>query len=55
MEFDDLAEEVKDADAIIVIGGISAQMEGEGGDKADIELPAVQQRLLKAMHSTGRR
>lgn len=54
VEFDDLAEEVKNADAIIVIGGISAQMEGEGGDKADIELPAVQQRLLKAMHSTGR-
>ena len=47
-------ELVKDADAIIVIGGISAQMEGEGGDKADIELPAVQQRLLRAMHETGK-
>ena len=29
-------------------------MEGEGGDKADIELPSVQQRLLRAMHATGR-
>ena len=47
-------ELVKDADAIIVIGGISAQMEGEGGDKADIELPAVQQRLLRAMRETGK-
>ena len=29
-------------------------MEGEGGDKADIELPKVQQRLLEAMHGTGK-
>ena len=29
-------------------------MEGEGGDKADIELPAVQQRLVRAMHATGK-
>ena len=53
-EFSDLAAEVKSADAIIVIGGISAQMEGEGGDKQDIELPHVQQRLIQAMHQTGR-
>jgi len=54
VEFDALAAEVREADAIIVIGGISARMEGEGGDKADIELPRVQQRLLRAMHATGR-
>ena len=54
VEFDSLADEVKNADAIIVIGGISARMEGEGGDKADIELPKVQQRLVKAMHATGK-
>ena len=54
IEFDDLAQEVKNMDAIIIIGGISARMEGEGGDKADIELPAVQQRLVRAMHSTGK-
>ena len=54
VDFTPLAEEVKNADAIIIIGGISAQMEGEGGDKADIELPKVQQRLLRAMHATGR-
>ena len=53
-DFKDLAKEVKDADAIIIIGGISAQMEGEGGDKQDIELPVVQQRLVRAMHATGR-
>jgi len=53
-DFVDVTEKVKDADVIIVIGGISAQLEGEGGDKADIELPHVQQRLVKAMHATGK-
>jgi len=53
-DFTDLAKEVSTADAIIIIGGISAQMEGEGGDKADIELPKVQQMLLQAMHATGK-
>jgi beta-glucosidase len=54
IQFDQLAADVADADAIIVIGGISAQMEGEGGDKADIELPEVQQRLIRAMKATGK-
>ena len=54
VDFTDLAKEVSAADAIIIIGGISAQMEGEGGDKADINLPKVQQMFLKAMHATGR-
>ncbi len=54
VDFTPLADAVASADAIVIIGGISAQMEGEGGDKADIELPSVQQRLLRAMHATGR-
>ncbi len=54
VDYTDLQAQVKNADVIIVIGGISARMEGEGGDKADIELPRVQQRLLKAMRETGR-
>ena len=54
IDFSAMADEVKEADAIIIIGGISARMEGEGGDKADIELPEVQQRLVKAMHTTGK-
>ena len=54
IDFNDLAQEAAQADAIIIIGGISAQMEGEGGDKQDIELPKVQQMLIKAMHETGR-
>ena len=54
IDFTDLANKMKQADAIIVIGGISARMEGEGGDKATIELPKVQQLLIKAMHTTGK-
>ena len=54
VDFTNLANQVKDADAIVIIGGISAQMEGEGGDKQDIELPKVQQMLVKAMHKTGK-
>jgi len=54
VDFTELASQVSDADAIIIIGGISARMEGEGGDKQDIELPKVQQMLVKAMHQTGR-
>ena len=54
IDFTQLAMQVKDMDAIIIIGGITAQMEGEGGDKQDIELPKVQQKLLRAMHATGK-
>ena len=53
-DFTDLAKEVSVADAIIIIGGISARMEGEGGDKQTIELPKVQQLLVEAMHKTGK-
>ncbi|MBQ0021188.1 MAG: glycoside hydrolase family 3 C-terminal domain-containing protein [Bacteroidales bacterium] len=54
VDFTEVANDARQADAIIVIGGISARMEGEGGDKQDIELPKVQQRLLQAMHATGK-
>ena len=53
-DFTDLANEVKLADAIMIIGGIWARMECDGGDKQDIELPKVQQMLLRSMHQTGR-
>ena len=54
VDFTTLANDVREADAIIIIGGISARMEGEGGDKQTIELPVVQQILVKAMHQTGK-
>ncbi|MBR2202471.1 MAG: glycoside hydrolase family 3 C-terminal domain-containing protein, partial [Bacteroidales bacterium] len=53
-DFADVKDAAKNVDAVIVIGGISAQLEGEGGDKADIELPNVQRRLIKAVSETGK-
>ena len=53
-EFSALAEQVKDAEAIVIVGGISASYEGEGGDRSEIALPVVQQRLVQAMHATGK-
>lgn len=50
--FDDLKASVADADAIVVVGGISGAVEGEGYERATIELPEVQQRLLSAMRET---
>ena len=59
-----IAARVKSADAIIYVGGISAKLEGEdmpvsipgfkGGDRTNIELPAVQTALLKALKATGK-
>ncbi len=52
------------ADAVIFVGGITAQLEGEemrtdydgfkGGDRTRIELPIVQQQLLEALQATGK-
>ena len=52
------------ADAVIYVGGIDPQLEGEemrvdydgfsGGDRTRIELPAIQTTLLQALHATGR-
>ena len=59
-----IASRVKDADVIIFVGGISAKLEGEdmpvaipgfkGGDRTNIELPAVQTQLMKALKATGK-
>jgi len=57
-------DNIKDADLIIYIGGISPRIEGEemrikapgflGGDRTSILLPLVQTDLLKALKSTGK-
>jgi beta-glucosidase len=57
-------ETANTADVIVFVGGISAQLEGEemqvdyegyaGGDRLGIELPAIQQQLLKKLHATGK-
>lgn len=53
-----------EADVVVFVGGISGQLEGEampvdydgfaGGDRMNIELPALQQQLLDQLHATGR-
>jgi beta-glucosidase len=52
------------ADAVVFVGGLTAEVEGEemrvsypgfaGGDRTDIELPPVQQKMLEALQATGK-
>ncbi len=59
-----IASRVEEADVIIFVGGISAKLEGEdmpveidgfkGGDRTNIELPKVQNQLMKALKATGK-
>jgi len=63
-DFAALANRIKDADAIVFVGGISPQLEGEemrvnypgfdGGDRTSILLPEVQTELLKSLKATGK-
>ncbi|MGC4101875.1 glycoside hydrolase family 3 C-terminal domain-containing protein [Ferruginibacter sp.] len=63
-DFTTVANAVKDADAIVYVGGISPQLEGEemqvnapgfnGGDRTTIALPAVQTKMMQALHATGK-
>ena len=58
-------EKVKDADVVLFASGISPSLEGEempvevpgfkGGDRTDIELPAVQRDLLKVLKKAGKK
>lgn len=58
-------EKVKDADVVVFAGGIAPSLEGEemrvtvpgfkGGDRTDIELPAIQRRMLKALKDAGKK
>jgi beta-glucosidase len=62
--FKNAIELAQTSDAVIFIGGITPQLEGEemrvdyegfsGGDRTDLNLPKVQENLLKALHSTGK-
>jgi len=63
--FDKLVDKVKDADVVIFAGGISPRLEGEempinlpgfkGGDRTDIELPAVQRNCIEALKKAGKK
>ena len=64
--YDAFAEAVdlaKSSDVVIFCGGISPRLEGEemqvpyegfsGGDRTNIKLPAVQEKLIKSLYATG--
>lgn len=63
-DYEELAARVADADVIVFAGGISPRLEGEEmpvdlpgfykGDRTTIQLPAVQTRLMQALHNTGK-
>ncbi|MBP7358076.1 MAG: glycoside hydrolase family 3 C-terminal domain-containing protein [Prevotella sp.] len=56
---------VKDADAVVFVGGISPRLEGEemkvdfpgfkGGDRTNIELPDVQRQMIGMLHKAGKK
>ena len=63
-QFAEVAKKASLAEVIIMVGGLSAQLEGEemmvpyegfsGGDRTRIELPPVQKGLLDALDATGK-
>lgn len=64
ISFETLKQKIADVDAIIYVGGLSPRLEGEempvdadgfrGGDRLRIELPDVQSRFLKELHTLGK-
>ena len=65
LDVDSVIESLEGIDTVIFAGGISPNLEGEempvhipgfaGGDRTDIELPAVQRTLLAALHDAGKK
>jgi len=65
LDFTKTIADVKDADVIVFVGGISPKLEGEemavkadgfkGGDRTNIELPAVQRELLQQLSNAGKK
>jgi beta-glucosidase len=63
-DFDQAIEAASGADVIVFVGGISPRLESEalqvnidgfnGGDKTNLDLPAVQTALLKQLKKTGK-
>jgi beta-glucosidase len=62
--FEEALRAARAADVVVFVGGLTAEVEGEemtvsfpgfeGGDRTDIELPESQQKLLEALHATGK-
>jgi beta-glucosidase len=65
LDFTKTIADVKDADVVVFVGGISPKLEGEemavkadgfkGGDRTNIELPAVQRELLQQLSNAGKK
>ncbi len=54
VDFAGVVERIRPADVIVMVSGISPDIEGEGHDRSYIELPEVQQQLLAALDATGK-
>jgi beta-glucosidase len=62
--FAEALDAARTSDVVVFVGGLTADVEGEemaspspgfeGGDRTDIVLPATQDRLLRALHATGK-
>lgn len=65
IDYDAIIKKLGNAETVIFVGGISPALEGEempvdlpgfkGGDRTDIELPAVQRNFIKALKQAGKR
>ncbi len=63
-DFQNAIKQAKESDVIIFVGGITSQLEGEemhvdfegfnGGDRTNLQLPSIQDSLLKAIYKTGK-
>jgi beta-glucosidase len=62
--FEEALDAARAADVVVFVGGLTGDVEGEemrvsypgfaGGDRTDISLPASQEKLLHAVHATGK-
>ncbi len=65
VDFTNLINKLKGVETVIFVGGIAGTLEGEempvsypgfkGGDRTDIELPAVQRKCLNALKAAGKK
>jgi beta-glucosidase len=65
VDYKNLIDKLKDVETVVFVGGLSGNLEGEempvdlpgfkGGDRTDIELPAVQRNCLKALKVAGKK
>ena len=54
VDFASVVKKIAPADVIIMVSGISSDIEGEGHDRSEIELPEIQQQLLAELDATGK-